>query len=304
MKVAITTTSFGKYDRSPLDRLDDEKITYVLNTYDRKLVKEEVIDLAKGVTGIIAGTEPLNDWVLNNLPELKVISRCGAGLDNVDLVVAERLGIKVVNTPYGPTLAVAELTIGIILGLLRKISKMDRELRLGIWKKQMGNLLFDKKLGIVGFGRIGQKVAELAIPFGVEIGYHDTCDVSYDLPCKAYNFDDLLAWADIILLHLSSPKDTGPIIKYKDIKKMKQGAWLINMSRGGLIDEDALYSALKENHLAGAALDVFSDEPYNGKLKTLNNIVLTPHTGSYAMEARAAMEIQAVENLIKGLKSA
>lgn len=301
MKIAITTTSFGKYDRSSLDRLNRKQIECILNPYGRKLTKEEVIDLAKGVDGIIAGTEPLNAWVLNNLPDLRVISRCGAGIDNVDLEVAERLGIKVFNTPYGPTLAVAEVAVGLILGLLRRIPQMDRELRIGTWKKRMGNLLQGKRIGIIGFGRIGQKVAELLLPYGVEIGHYDICEISSDLPCTPQEFEFLLGWADIITLHLSTSKETEPIIGKREIQRMKKGAWLVNVARGGIVDEEALHGALKQGHLAGAALDVFHKEPYDGPLSTLENVILTPHIGSYALEVRAAMESQAVENLIQGL---
>jgi D-3-phosphoglycerate dehydrogenase len=301
MKIAITTTSFGKYDKSPLEWLKKEKFEYILNPFGRKLTKEEIIDLAKGVEGIIAGTEPLDSCVLNNLPGLKVISRCGVGTDNVDLEAAQRLGIKVYNTPYGPTLPVAELTVGLILDLLRRITQMDRELRGRTWKKRMGNLLHEKKIGIVGFGRIGQKVAELLLPFGVEISYFDSCKVSCKSPCSPQKLEALLAWADIISLHLSPMKETGPIITEQEIQLMKRGAWLVNVARGGVVDEEALYNALKEGHLGGAALDVFDKEPYNGALCTLENVILTPHIGSYALEARVAMEKQAVENLIQGL---
>ena len=301
MKIAITTTSFGEYDRSPLDRLEKEQILYILNPHGRKLSKEQVADLAKGVDGIIAGTEPLNGWVLNNLPGLKVISRCGAGTDNVDLEVAVRLGIKVFNTPYGPTLAVAELAVGLILDLLRRISQMDRELRIGTWKKRMGNLLQGKRIGIIGFGRIGQKVAELLLPFGVEIGYCDVREVSCSISCTSQDLQTLLAWADIITVHLSTAKENGAIIGKCEIQLMKRGAWLVNVARGGIVDEEALHEALKEGHLAGAALDVFDKEPYNGPLSALENVILTPHIGSYALEARVAMERQAVENLIQGL---
>lgn len=205
MKIVITTTSFGKYDKSPLNRLIEEGMDFILNPYDRKLTKEEVVEIAKDEEGIIAGTEQLNGWVFNNLAYLKVVSRCGVGLDNVDLVSAEKKEINVFNTPFGLTLAVAELTVGLILNLLRKITQMDRELRQSVWKKRMVSLLHGKKAGVIGFGRIGQKVSELLLPFGVEISYCDACDISCNLPCSPQNIESLISWADIILLHLSTP---------------------------------------------------------------------------------------------------
>src|SRR3989338_996053 len=159
MKVAINTTTFGQYDPAPLEQLKARSIEYSLNPHARTLRQEEVVYLAQGMDGLIAGTEPLNEDVLNQLSGLKVISRCGAGLDNVDLKAARNLGIQVFSTPTGPTLAVAELTVGVILNLLRKVNAMNSDLKNGQWKKQMGNLLYGKRVGIIGFGRIGQKVA-------------------------------------------------------------------------------------------------------------------------------------------------
>ena len=302
MKVAITTSSFGKWDSRILNPLEENRIQYILNPYGRKLTQEEVVELAQSVQGIIAGTEPLNQWVLERLPELRVISRCGVGMDSVDIVTAEKRGIKVFNTPYGPTLPVAELTVALILNLLRKVTQMDRELRAGNWKKRMGNLLQRKKIGIVGFGRIGQKVAELLLPFRTEINYCDVCEVDCKMPCFPSKIDALFSWADIITLHISSQADNCPIIGRREIQQMKKGSWLINVARGGVVDENALYDALKDEHLAGAAVDVFDGEPYKGPLAQLGNVIITPHIGSYALEARIEMERKSVENIIEGLK--
>lgn len=301
MKIVITTSSFGKYDHTPLNELKKEQIEYELNPYGRKLSSEEVIEIAKGADGIIAGTEPLNDRVLKKIPGLKVISRCGVGLDNVDLASAKELGIKVFATPDGPTQAVAELSIGLMLDLLRKVSIMDRKLRNGLWEKQMGNLLSGKKVAIIGFGRIGQKVADLLMPFGADIAYYDIRVIDSSFPLKQKT--QLLSWADIITLHCSAISDNRPIIGKEELKQMKKGAWLINTSRGGLVDEEALYFSLKDGYLSGAALDVFENEPYTGPLYELDNVILTPHIGSYARESRIEMEMQAVRNLINGLRN-
>jgi D-3-phosphoglycerate dehydrogenase / 2-oxoglutarate reductase len=297
MKVAITTSSFGVYDNTPLTLLQKEQIEYSINPYCRKLTGEEIIDIAAGADGIIAGTELYSRDILKMLHNLKVISRCGVGMDNVDTISAQQLGIKVLNTPEGPTLAVAELTVGLILNLLRKLGVMDRQLRNGVWKKQMGNLLKGKKVAIIGFGRIGQKVAELLRPFGVEIAYNDTCQINTPFPSNEK--ENLLAWADIITLHCSVDSECKSIIGAEEFKKMKKGAWLINASRGGLVDENALYESLVNGQLSGAALDVFEKEPYKGTLCELDNVILTPHIGSYAKEGRIKMETTAVENLIQ-----
>lgn len=316
LKIAITTTSFGKYDEKPLGLLKSKGYEVIFNTYGRTLKKNEIVEICKNAVGIIAGTEQLDADILENLttpiyPQssvidslsyLKVISRCGTGVDNIDIIAAERFGVEVFNTPDAPILAVAELTIGLMLNLLRKINQADSAIRKGKWEKPMGNLLTGKKVGIIGFGRIGRKVAKLLVSFGCEIRYYD---IKGGLRGKGARIkcvkemNKLLKECDIVSLHVSSKEQ---IISKYEISLMKKGAWLINVSRGGVVDEDALYHALLENHLAGAAIDVFEQEPYTGKFKDLENIILTPHIGSYSKESRVRMEIEAVENLLKGLR--
>jgi len=300
MQVAITTTSFGKYDPEPLILLRKYSAKIKLNSLGRKLTQDEVIDLASDATGIIAGTEDLNAVVLEKLTQLKVISRCGVGIDNVDLDTAKRLGIKVFNTPEGPTLAVAELTVGLILALLRQICQSDREIRAGKWEKRMGNLLRGKDIGIIGFGRIGQLTGSLLMDLGCKVSYCDPQLKECKLKCTRLDLEVLLERSDIVCLHVSGRYEK-PLLGNKQLKMMKPGSWLINCARGGVVDEDALYHLLKEGHLSGAALDVFEREPYMGPLAQLDNVIVTPHIGSYAKEARVTMEIQAVKNLLKGL---
>lgn len=297
-KIIITTTSFGEYDEEPLNILGRAGFEIILNPYKRKLEKDEIVELCKDVVGIIAGTETLDAPTIRKLTCLKVISRCGTGLDNVDLESAKKLDIKVFNTPDTSTLAVAELTVGLILDLLRKTSLMDREIRNGLWKKRTGNLLHEKRIGIIGFGRIGKKVAELLKPFECVLFYNDPFIEGEYFGVRCLHFDDLLKRADIVSIHASTKSE---LLGEKEIRLMKSGAWLVNVSRGEVVNEDALYRALKENCLAGAALDVFKQEPYTGSLRELDNVILTPHIGSYAKETRIKMEREAVENLLKGL---
>ncbi|MEW6614417.1 MAG: phosphoglycerate dehydrogenase [Thermodesulfobacteriota bacterium] len=299
MKILISTSSFAEYDRTPLDTLMEHELEFQLNPHKRTLSGEELTNLCQGCAGLIAGTERITADVLQKLSELKVISRCGVGVENVDITAADKLGIKVFNTPDAPTLAVAELTIGLMLNLLRKVCDMDRKLRNGHWQKKMGNLLFCKKIGIVGFGRVGKKVAEFLKPFGCEIAYADPFVEDGLMELKRLSLEELLVWADIVSIHVSGNEK---LLGKREFKIMKKGAWLVNSSRGGIVDEDALHNALKAGDLSGAALDVFAKEPYNGSLKDLNSVILTPHIGSYAKEARIQMETQAVENLLKGLK--
>jgi D-3-phosphoglycerate dehydrogenase len=300
MKVLISTTSFAEYDHLPLDMIRRRGLEIQMNPLRRKLTEEEIADLIPDFEGLIAGTEPLTEKVMKNAKRLRVISRCGTGLDNVDKAAAEKMGIKVFNTPGAPTLAVAELTVGLILNLLRKVGQMNIAVKNGRWDKQMGNLLHNKKVGIIGFGLIGQKTGELLSGFGVELAHCDIESKTCSLKCDRLSFEDILGWADVITLHLSPPKGCDALIGNRELKLMKKGSWLINVSRGGMVDEKALYEHLRNGHLSGAALDVFEQEPYVGPLRDLDNVILTPHIGSYAKEARIEMERQAAENLLKG----
>ncbi len=298
--IFISTSSFAEYDKEPLKLLKDAGMNAQINPYKRQLTKDECLKHYKDIDGLVAGTEALTTEVLKSAPNLKVISRCGTGMDNVDLEAAKQLGIKVFNTPDGPTLAVAELVLGLMLTLLRHVPHMDRDIRAGKWQKRMGNLIQGKTVGIIGFGRIGQKVGELVQAIGAQLVY---CDPAVNKPgYKKLSLDELLAQSDIVTLHLSGGSKGAPLLGDKELRGMKPGGWLINCARGGLVDEAALGLALQEGRLAGAALDVFTQEPYTGPLAKLDNVILTPHIGSYAVESRVQMEIDAVKNLIKGLK--
>lgn len=301
MRIAITTSSFARYSEAPLDLLREKGIDYVVNETGRTLTEDEAIAILQGCAGVAAGTEPLDRRVLEACPDLRVISRCGTGMDNVDRDCAAERGIAVRNTPDGPTRAVAELTIGLMLNLLRQVPHQDRELRAGVWKKRMGNLLHGKRVGIVGLGRIGHAVARLLEPFGVEIAYADPyCD---EPAYSRLGLDALMDWADIVTLHC--PKQEGGVLLDKGrLSLMRPGSYVINTARGGLVDTNALYGLLVAGHLGGAALDVFPKEPYDGPLREMDNVILTPHIGSYAREARILMEVETIRNLLAALPPA
>jgi len=299
-KVFISTSSFGEGDPLPLKLLDEAGMNVQMNPHGSQLTPEECVSLYKDIDGLIAGTETLTATVLKSARNLKVISRCGVGMENIDLEAAKRQGIQVFNTPDAPTLAVAELTLGLMLALLRHLPRTDRDIRAGNWQKRMGNLLQGKKVGIIGFGRIGQKVAKLVQALGAQVVY---CDPMVNKAgFQRLSLDELLAQSDIVSLHLSGGGKGAPLLGSRELRMMKQGSWLINCARGGVVSEAALYQVLQEGWLAGAALDVFAQEPYSGPLTTLENVILTPHVGSYAIESRIEMEVQAAKNLIKGLK--
>lgn len=304
MKILTSPSSFGQVGIEPLAILIENKFEIINNPFGRKLTEAEVIDLAKDCVGIIAGVEPLTATVMDALPNLKCISRVGVGMDNVDLEYAKQKGIVVVNTPDGPTRAVAELTVAMTISLLRKIPQAHANLKLKIWKKEIGNLLFGKTIGIIGLGRIGRIVAELFRGLGNPvIGFDLAPDIIWakKIGVELCSFENILNQADIITLHVPGNKDKSAVIGENELLRIKDGAFLINIARGGVIDEQALYQALKTNKLSGAAIDVFSNEPYDGNLCELDNVILTPHIGSYAAEGKLLMEIDAVKNLIQTL---
>lgn len=304
-KVLTSPSSMGQVGPQPFDILKENGYEVINNPFGRKLTEDEVIELAKDCIGIVAGVEPLTPKVMDALPGLKCISRVGVGMDSVDLEYAKKKGIVVVNTPDGPTRGVAELTLAMTLSMLRKIPQANAALKQKQWKKQIGNLVLDKKIGIIGLGRIGRMVAELFRGLKNPV-------IGFDLyPDEAWaqkegvelaSFEDVLKNADIVTLHIPGNADKTPVISNKELDLMKDGSFLVNIARGGVVNENALYTALSTGKLSAAAVDVFSKEPYDGKLCELENIVLTPHLGSYASEGKLQMEIDACQNLINVLK--
>jgi len=312
MTILTTTSSFGKSDPTSLKILENEGFHVVLNPLARTLKEDEVLDLLEThkPVGIIAGVEPLTGSVLQEAGKyLKVVSRCGTGMDNVDLEAAKEFGITVRNTPEAPAEAVAELTLGLILALLRNIPLHNQAVHAGFWSKKMGLLLSETTVGLIGLGRIGKRVAAALDLLGAKVIASDT------LPDQAWlaahprihivGVDELLPASDVVSLHL--PSASGPLKHFMNagkLAKMKPGAYLINTSRGGLIDEAALIASLNSEHLAGAAIDVFEDEPYTkGPLLQQPNVIVSPHVGSFARATRSRMEIEAAQNLLHALET-
>ena len=305
LKVLVSPSSFGKVTDKPIDLLKYNGYDVVVNQFGRKLTEPETIDLGQNCLGIIAGVENLNAGVLHQLPRLKCISRVGVGIDNIDLDYATRNGIIVLNTPDGPTQSVAELTLGMTLSLLRRIPQADSDMKSKLWKKQTGFLLSGKVIGVVGLGRIGRAVSMMFSGLGNQvIGFDINPDYTWaaDSNVILKSLKELVSESDIVSLHIPNNKDKTPVFDSQLLSLMKKGSFLINLSRGGVVDENAIYSRLVDGGLTGAAIDVFKEEPYHGKLNELDNVVLTPHIGSYAREGKLQMEIDAVNNLINALK--
>ena len=297
-KVLISTSTFGVGDSTPIKALQDAGFDIILNPFKRKLTKEESASLLAGVEGLIAGVEVLDEQLLAQ-SQLKVISRCGTGMSNVDLKAAKRLNIQVFSTPDAPTVAVAELTIGAMLALIRSIPQMSQQLHAGQWHKMMGSQMASKTIVILGFGRIGRKVAELLRPFQVNMIVVDPLVKKADgISCMTLR--DALPLADIITVHVNGE---SCLLGSAEFHLMKKGVCILNAARGGVINEQALVEALQANKVAAAWCDVFDQEPYQGPLQKFPQVILTPHIGSYTEECRRAMEMQAAQHLITAFQS-
>lgn len=301
-KLVITTSSFDIDNNPHIQHLLQKGIQVVSNPHKRRLTEDEAIVLLDDeIVGMIAGVEPLTERVLQSAKSLKVISRCGTGMDSVDLVAAKQQGIAVLNTPEAPAQAVAELTMGLMLAALRKVCQTDRSVRKGEWPRTQGHLLAAQTVGIIGLGHIGRRVASLCHAFEANVIAHDPYVDQAPTGVTLMTLEQLLATADIISLHIPYGPDLHHLLDAQAFTNMKTGAIVINAARGGLIDEQALKDALNTNKLSAAALDAFEQEPYHGPLLECDNIVLSSHVGSLAKEARQNMEIEAAENLLQGL---
>ncbi len=264
----------------------------ILVVRSRTKVTKEIIDLGKS---------------------LKMIARVGVGLDTIDVEAAQAKGIKVINTPQMSTVAVAELTISLMLNLLRGTHKAIESMKKGLWEKKhfYGNELHGKVLGIVGFGRIGRAVAERAHAFGMKILVYDLFvdnEVLSKLGAsRAGSLEELLSGSDIVTLHVTLTPETRHMINARTLSLMRRGSYLINTSRGEVVNTKDLLEAVKSGQIAGAALDVYENEPprepWERELISLPNVIATPHIGAQTREAQVAGAIAVAENIINAFKT-
>jgi len=303
MKVFISTVPFGAEDNRPLQLLHQNNLEVILNPLGRKLTASELAMMIGDCTALIAGTEPITDLVLQRAPQLKLISRVGIGLDNVELNAARARGINVAYTPDAPSPAVAELTIGQILTLLRHVHVSNLELHRGSWSRHFGKRITESTIGIIGFGRIGSRVATLLDNLGCrELLIHDikpTSSIELSCSWSWVEIDQMLRQADVITLHVPLSESTRDLISRKELSLMKDSAVVINTSRGGIVNEEDLAVALTNGEIAAAAVDTFETEPYIGRLSQLKNCLLTAHMGSMSVDCRVQMEIEATEEVVR-----
>ncbi|MDC1073042.1 phosphoglycerate dehydrogenase [Gammaproteobacteria bacterium] len=302
-RVLISTVPFGQHNRTPIDLLDKAGISYQFNPFEKKLSEEDLSNLIPEFDALIAGTEPISARVLDRASKLKIVARVGIGLDNVDLVFAKSKGIQVSFTPDAPSPAVAELTIGLMLDLLRGITVSDRDLRKEKWRRIFGRRLSDVTIGLVGLGRIGRRVVDHLSGFGppriLANDINEACFSGLTGIVEQSDKAKIYRESDIVSLHVPLTKETIGMITSQEIGKMKPGGFIVNTSRGGIVDENDLFNALAKGRLAGAAVDVFENEPYCGPLLKSKNTVLTAHMGSMTVDCRAQMEIEATQEVIR-----
>ncbi|NPA47545.1 MAG: 3-phosphoglycerate dehydrogenase [Thermococci archaeon] len=272
--------------------------------------EDQLVELVRDVDAIIVRSKPkVTRRVIEAAPKLKVIARAGVGLDNVDLKAAEERGIKVVNSPAASSRSVAELVIGLIFSVARKIAFADRKMREGVWAKKqcMGIELEGKTIGIIGFGRIGYQIGKIAKALNMNVLLYDPHpneERAKEIGGRFASLEDLLKESDVITLHVPLLDSTYHLINEERLKLMKDTAILINASRGPVVDTEALVKALKEGWIAGAGLDVYEEEPLpkDHPLTKLDNVVLTPHIGASTVEAQMRAGVQVAEKIVEILK--
>jgi len=272
--------------------------------------KEVIIERVKDVDALVPLlTDPIDAEVMDSAPKLRIISQYAVGYDNIDVNAATKRGIYVTNTPGVLTETVADFTMALMMAIARRVVEADKYIRQGKWKVGwhplyfLGTDLYGATLGIVGLGRIGSAVARRAKGFDMKIFYYDVVrreDLEKELGAKFVDLDTLLKESDFVTLHVPLTPKTKDLIGERELKLMKPTAYLINTSRGKVIDEKALIKALKEGWIAGAALDVFYQEPTppDNPLLELNNVVVAPHIASASLETRSRMAEIVAENLI------
>jgi D-3-phosphoglycerate dehydrogenase len=274
-----------------------------VNRSGRRMPEGDISRAIGGAEGVIAGTEPFSRRVIEACPRLRIISRVGTGIDSIDMEAAQARGIRVFTTPNSPVQAVAEHTLALLLSVLKRIPQRNEMMRQGEEALEPGTLLAGKTVGVLGFGRIGMKVAAMLESLGCRVLVHDPYREGPDQPGVKFlaSLEDLAGEADILTLHASAQPGGRPLLDGHLLSRCRRGIVIVNTARGSLIDEAALVHALEEGRVAAAGLDVFPSEPYSGPLLRFPQVIATPHVASNTTETRREMEMEAVENLLHGV---
>jgi D-3-phosphoglycerate dehydrogenase / 2-oxoglutarate reductase len=304
-KILITPRSATRNGHPALARL--EAAGYILQLAPPGVApsEEDLLELLPGCVGYLAGVEPISAKVLHDAPGLRAISRNGTGADAIDLTAAASLGIKVLRTEGANARGVAELTLGLMLALARNLPATDQALKAGEWKRFPAMELEGKTLGLIGCGRIGRLVAGFALALGMQVLGYDLSPNWVDAPAGFHfaDLDDVCVQADVLSLHSPPPAHSRPLLGLGELAKLKRGVLLINTSRAGLVDEEALLAALDSGQVAGLGLDVFDPEPPTDRRLLMHpRVIATPHIGAYTPESVDRAMHAAVENLLEALR--
>lgn len=291
-KVFIATSSFLEL-KNFKKKSKINKFKFILNPLKKKLSSKELLLYAKDCEYIIAGTENYNKDLINKLDNLKYLFRLGSGIDNIDVNYLKKKGIKFSKSQTTPEIAVAELIVGYIFSFYRNIHDHNKDLKNKIWKKKMGSILHGKILGIIGFGKVGKYLFKILKHFGIKILINDIKNINK----KNTKLDTLIKKSDIISISMNFSKK-NKLLSRQRLNLCKRNCLIINTSRSEIVDNDYLFKLLKKNKILGACMDVFDKEPYYGKFTKLNNVILTPHIGSYSKEIRSNMEREALNYIM------
>lgn len=302
MKIVVTSPSFSK------NTLLKKKITEIypnvkLNNDGKRFNKKELIEFIKDAEGLIVGLEQIDKEVLEHCPKLKIISKYGVGLNNLDLKECQAKDIHIGWTGGVNRLSVAEMTLGYMLMLCRNLFVTTNQLKNGRWNKSGGFQLTGKTIGIIGVGHIGKELIRLLEPFKCKVLVNDIIlqnDYYKRHNLKESTKDEIFKTSDIVTIHTPYDKTTHNLVSYKELTAMKKDAYLINSARGGIVNEDDLKKALQNNIIAGSAMDAYLEEPpTDQELLKLPNLICTPHIGGNACEAIEAMGMSAINHLVE-----
>ena len=301
--VLITTFPHDWDAREIISFLESRNCDVSVHFREFSMTEDDLIAMLEGVDGIISGNHPFTRRVLSAADDLKIISRTGAGFDTIDLEAATEHGIVVTTTPEANSESVADFAMGLMLGIARRIPHGDRDVRNGGWSHHIGVELYQKTLGIIGLGKIGKRLAKRAHGFDMTILAHDLYQdeaFAAEYGVTYLPLAELLTRADFVSVHSPLSPETIGLISEPELKLMKPTAFLINTARGPIVDEDSLVKALRRGWIAGAGLDVYSQEPpTNSPLLSIDNVALGPHAASSTEEAWYRMARGAAENVVK-----
>lgn len=302
-KVLIGATNFGENCAQGKALLEEHGFEVIENPYQRPLTREEQEQYIEEIYAVSSGNEVWDREIISKAKNLKIISRFGVGYDNIDVEACKEAGITVATAKGMNSDAVATMAVTMILGLMKKLVFFDRTTKEGKWVRKMGTDIYGKRIGLLGFGDIAQRVAKKLSGFEVEIFAYDlypNYEKAKELNVTMVDFDTILQTCDAVSCHLPNLPETRHIMGEESFKKMKKTAVFVNTARGPIVDENALYHALKNGEIESAAIDVYETEPVSldNPLLTLENIVCTPHTAAESFEAFARVGMNTAQDIV------